>query len=113
MSLSCRSAVPIQLAPAQPDQNGCFPTQESQDLNEKCKAIAEKFKEAETLILHLDDVPRGKLKIALRVAFAKSQLMPALPRFLEETRNSRYHWVYQTGMSNCKVRGCAVTLLHD
>ena len=63
-------------------KTGVSLTQEIQALYEKGKAIAEKFKEAETLILHLDDVPRGKLKIALRVAFARSQLIPALPKSL-------------------------------
>ena len=65
-------------------RTGVSPTQEGQDLYEKCKAMAEKFKEAEALILSLDATPRGKLKVVSSVAFGKSQLLPMLPRFLEE-----------------------------
>lgn len=65
-------------------RTGVSPTQEGQEFYEKCKAMAEKFKEAEALILNLDGIPRGMLKIACSVAFGKSQLIPALPRFLEE-----------------------------
>lgn len=65
-------------------RTGVTPTQEGQEFYEKCKAMAEKFKEAEALILNLDGVPRGMLKIASSVAFGKSQLIPVLPKFLEE-----------------------------
>lgn len=65
-------------------RNGVSPTQEGQEFYEKCKAMADKFKEAEAHIQHLDGVPRGKLKIASSVAFGKSQLIPALPEFMEE-----------------------------
>ncbi|WP_240794161.1 LysR family transcriptional regulator [Pseudorhodobacter turbinis] len=63
---------------------GVSPTQEGQEFYEKCQAMAEKFKEAEALILNLDGIPRGNLKIASSVAFGKAQLIPALPKFLEE-----------------------------
>ena len=63
---------------------GVSPTQEGQDFYEKCRAMADKFKEAEALILNLDGTPRGKLKIACTVAFGKSQLIPALPMFMKE-----------------------------
>ncbi|MGJ8628742.1 MAG: LysR family transcriptional regulator [Sulfitobacter sp.] len=65
-------------------RTGVLPTQEGQEFYEKCRAMAEKFKEAEALILNLDGVPRGKLKIASSVAFGNSQLIPALPKFLKE-----------------------------
>lgn len=65
-------------------RTGVSPTQEGQDLYEKCKAMADKFKEAEALILNLDGTPRGKLRIASTVAFGKSQLIPALPKFMED-----------------------------
>ncbi len=65
-------------------RTGVTPTQEGQDFYEKCKAMAEKFKEAEALIHNLDGIPRGKLKIAATVAFGKSQLIPALPQFMAE-----------------------------
>ncbi|MEP5730489.1 MAG: LysR family transcriptional regulator [Sulfitobacter sp.] len=65
-------------------RTGVSPTQEGQDVYEKCKAMADKFKEVEALILNLDGVPRGTLKIACTVAFGKSQLIPVLPDFMAE-----------------------------
>ena len=65
-------------------RTGVSTTQEGQEFYEKCKAMAEKFKEAEALILNLDGIPRGMLKIASSVAFGKSQLIPVLPKFLDE-----------------------------
>ncbi|WP_390910356.1 LysR substrate-binding domain-containing protein [Pseudosulfitobacter sp. SM2401] len=65
-------------------RTGVSPTQEGQDFYEKCSAMADKFKEAEALIQNMDGIPRGTLKIACTVAFGKSQLMPALPKFMEE-----------------------------
>ncbi len=64
-------------------RTGVLPTQEGQEFYEKCKAMAEKFNEAEALILNFDGTPRGKLKVASTIAFGKSQLIPAMPRFLE------------------------------
>lgn len=65
-------------------RTGVSPTQEGQGFYEKCKAMAEKFEEAEAMIHNLDGIPRGKLKVAATVAFGKSQLIPALPKFMEE-----------------------------
>ncbi|MBV1927178.1 MAG: LysR family transcriptional regulator [Rhodobacteraceae bacterium] len=65
-------------------RTGVSPTQEGQEFYEKCKAMAEKFADAEAMIHNLDGIPRGELKIASTVAFGKSQLIPALPQFMEE-----------------------------
>lgn len=65
-------------------RTGVSPTQEGQEFYQKCRAMAEKFKEAEALILNLDGIPRGKLRIASTVAFGKTRLIPALPKFMEE-----------------------------
>ena len=65
-------------------RTGVSPTQEGQEFYEKCKAMADKFKEAEAMIHNLDGIPRGNLKIASTVAFGKSQLIPALPEFMEQ-----------------------------
>lgn len=65
-------------------RTGVSPTQEGQEFYEKCKAMAEKFQEAEAMIHNLDGIPRGELKIASTVAFGKSQLIPALPQFIAE-----------------------------
>ncbi|MGC1496704.1 MAG: LysR family transcriptional regulator [Sulfitobacter sp.] len=65
-------------------RTGISPTQEGQDFYEKCRAMADKFKEAEALIQNMDGIPRGTLRIACTVAFGKSQLIPALPKFMAE-----------------------------
>jgi len=65
-------------------RTGVSPTQEGQEFYEKCKAMAEKFKEAEAMMHNLDGIPRGTLKIASTVAFGKSQLIPVLPKFMKE-----------------------------
>lgn len=65
-------------------RTGVSPTQEGQEFYEKCREMAEKFKEAEALILNLDGVPRGNLRIVCSVAFGKSQLIPVLPKLMEE-----------------------------
>lgn len=65
-------------------RTGVLPTQEGQAFYEKCKAMAEKFSEAEALILNFDGTPRGNLRVASTVAFGKSQLIPAMPKFLSD-----------------------------
>ncbi|MEP5154092.1 LysR family transcriptional regulator [Planktotalea sp.] len=65
-------------------RNGVLPTQEGQAFYEKCRDMAEKYHEAKALVFNLDGIPRGKLRIASSVAFGKSQLIPALPKFMEE-----------------------------
>jgi len=65
-------------------RTGVLPTQEGQEFYQKCKAMAEKFEEAEALILNLDGTPRGQLKIASTVAFGESQLIPTLPKFMAQ-----------------------------
>ncbi|MFK7869219.1 MAG: LysR family transcriptional regulator [Roseobacter sp.] len=65
-------------------RTGVSPTQEGQEFYEKCRAMADKFKEAEAMIHKLDSTPRGQLKVAVTVAFGKSQLIPALPQFMDD-----------------------------
>ncbi|WP_282170066.1 LysR family transcriptional regulator [Ruegeria atlantica] len=65
-------------------RTGISPTLEGLAFYEKCKAMADKFKEAEAMILSFDGVPRGVLRVASTVAFGKSQLISALPEFMEE-----------------------------
>lgn len=64
-------------------RTGVMPTPEGDAFYQKCRAMAEKFHEAEAMILDFDGTPRGTLKVACCVAFGKSQLIPALPRFLD------------------------------
>ncbi|WP_170476267.1 LysR family transcriptional regulator [Ruegeria arenilitoris] len=65
-------------------RTGVSPTQEGMEFYRRCRAMADKFKEAEALILNQDGTPRGKLKVVSTVAFGKSQLIPQLPKFMEE-----------------------------
>lgn len=65
-------------------RTGVIPTQEGQEFYDRCKAMADKCKEAHDLISQLDGNPRGNLKVASTVAFGKSQLIPALPKFLNQ-----------------------------
>ena len=65
-------------------RTGVSTTLEGEEFYDKCKAMADKFKEAEALITSFDGVPRGQLRIACTVAFGKSQLIPALPDFMDE-----------------------------
>jgi len=64
-------------------RTGVSPTQEGLAFFQKCSAMAEKYNEAESLILNFDGTPRGTLKVASSVAFGKSQLIPALPEFMD------------------------------
>ena len=85
-------------------RTGVSPTQEGQEFYEKCKAMADKFKEAEALILNFDGVPRGNLKIVCSVPFGKSQLIPALPKSWRRTPKSTFLWTGQTEKSTCKAK---------
>lgn len=49
----------------------------------RCTEIARGVDEAETMVMSLTDHPQGTLKVAATVAFAKAQLLPRLPAFLE------------------------------
>lgn len=57
-------------------------TDEGQEFYEKCRAVAEKFHEAEDHISSFNGQPKGVLKVASSVAFGKSQLIAILPSFL-------------------------------
>ncbi|MFH0253519.1 LysR family transcriptional regulator [Roseovarius aquimarinus] len=63
---------------------GVSPTVEGRDFYTRCKAVAAAFEEAAAHIQNLDGIPRGKLRVASSVAFGKSQLIPALPMFLDQ-----------------------------
>lgn len=57
-------------------------TEEGEAYYEKCRAVAEKFLEAEAHISSFGGQPKGTLRVASSVAFGKSQLIPVLPEFL-------------------------------
>ncbi|MGB3246385.1 MAG: LysR family transcriptional regulator [Sulfitobacter sp.] len=64
-------------------RSGVSLTQEGRALYEKCRAMADQFNAVEDYISTFDTTPRGELRIASSVAFGKSQLITALPDFLD------------------------------
>lgn len=64
-------------------KNGVSLTDAGQEYYEKCRAVAEKFAEAENHISSFNGQPKGVLHVASSVAFGKSQLIKILPEFLE------------------------------
>lgn len=62
---------------------GVSMTAEGQEYYEKCRAVAEKFHEAEEHISSIGSGPKGILRVASSVAFGKSQLIPVLQEFLD------------------------------
>ncbi|MBD3663037.1 LysR family transcriptional regulator [Sulfitobacter aestuariivivens] len=65
-------------------RSGVTLTPEGRAVFEKCRAVAEKFFEAEEYISAVDVAPKGELRVAASVAFGKYQLIPALPDFLAQ-----------------------------
>ncbi|MCF3933458.1 LysR family transcriptional regulator [Acuticoccus sp. M5D2P5] len=63
--------------------HGISLTREGQVFFEKCVALAENVSEAEALVRSMSAHPNGILRVGSTVAFAKSQLMPLLPEFLD------------------------------
>ncbi|WP_281990524.1 LysR family transcriptional regulator [Sulfitobacter geojensis] len=58
-------------------------TEEGAAYYEKCRAVAEKYLEAEAHITNASGQPKGNLRIASSVAFGKSNLISVLPEFLD------------------------------
>ena len=65
-------------------RSGVSLTTEGHAVYEKCRALAEKFEEAEAYIATFDPAPKGELRVASSVAFGKYQLISALPEFLTQ-----------------------------
>ncbi len=63
-------------------RTGVTLTQEGQSFYDKCRAVADKFYEAEAHISTYRAAPSGPLRVASSVAFGKYQLIGALPDFL-------------------------------
>lgn len=64
-------------------KTGVSLTEEGKEYYEKCRAAAEKFREAEEHISTISSEPKGILRIVSSVAFGKSQLIHVLPEYLE------------------------------
>jgi len=65
-------------------QFGVSLTAEGLAIQETCQAMAAKVAEAEELLAGMNGLPRGTLRVVATVAFGKAQLLPILPRFLED-----------------------------
>lgn len=64
-------------------RTGVSLTDEGREFYEKCRAVAEKFLEAEEHISSFNGRPKGVLRVASSVAFGKSQLITILPNFVD------------------------------
>lgn len=58
-------------------------TQEGQSFYERCSNVAAEVSAAEELLSSMGSRPTGKLRVTATVAFAKRQLIPLMPAFLE------------------------------
>jgi DNA-binding transcriptional LysR family regulator len=65
-------------------QHGIALTEEGRAFHERCVLVAADVAETEALLSGMGDHPQGTLRVVATVAFGKAQLMPVLPRFLEE-----------------------------
>jgi DNA-binding transcriptional LysR family regulator len=63
-------------------QSGISLTEAGAAFYDKCVEVAEKVAEAEAAVQEATGSPRGELKVAATVAFAKSQVLPLLNEFL-------------------------------
>ena len=62
---------------------GVSPTDEGRAYYQLCRALAEKYREAEEHISSFGTTPKGALRVVSSVAFGKSQLIGVLPDFLD------------------------------
>lgn len=58
-------------------------TQEGHSFYQRCASISSQVREARELVEAMGGQPQGTLRIASTVAFAKAQLLPLLPEFLD------------------------------
>lgn len=63
--------------------SGLAVTAEGSAFYERCVDVVARIADAETFAATMKNAPQGRLKIAATVAFAKSQLLPVMPNFLE------------------------------
>ncbi|TLP55548.1 LysR family transcriptional regulator [Parasedimentitalea maritima] len=62
---------------------GVAVTEDGRKYYEKCRAMADRFFEAEDHFSTVNDRPKGTIRVASSVVFGKSQLITALPKFLD------------------------------
>lgn len=64
-------------------KSGVSMTDEGREYYDKCRAVADKFLEAEEHISSFNSQPKGTIRVASSVVFGKSQLINTLPEFLD------------------------------
>lgn len=64
-------------------RHGVEPTEEGKSLYVRCVELSRNVSAALDLMASLTDHPQGRLNVVCTVAFGKSQILPALPLFLE------------------------------
>lgn len=70
-------------------RQGISLTDEGKAFYERCAEVAANISEAEAMVVSLTAHPRGELRVAATVAFAKAHLLPILPAFLERNPDLR------------------------
>lgn len=64
-------------------KQGLSLTHEGRLFYERCAEVAARISEAENMVTSMGETPKGVLRVVATVAFAKAQVMPVLPGFLE------------------------------
>jgi len=70
-------------------QHGITVTPEGRLFHERCEEISAAILDAEAQVTALGGSPQGELRVAATVAFAKAQLLPLLPAYLDANPNLR------------------------
>lgn len=63
--------------------SGLALTPEGEAFFQRCAEVRDRIADAETFAVSMNEEPRGTLRIAATVAFAKAQLLPVMPAFME------------------------------
>jgi DNA-binding transcriptional LysR family regulator len=70
-------------------RQGISLTEEGRAFYQRCAEVAASISEAEAMVVSLSAHPQGELRVAATVAFAKAQMLPILPAFLERNPDLR------------------------
>ncbi len=70
-------------------RQGISLTDEGRAFYQRCAEVAASISEAEAMAVSLAAHPQGELRVAATVAFAKAQMLPILPAFLERNPDLR------------------------
>ena len=70
-------------------RQGISLTEEGRAFYERCSELAENISDAEKMVVSMGAHPRGELRVASTVAFAKAHVLPILPALLEQNPDLR------------------------